>query len=72
MVGSEAGCVTGSWPCKKTKKMMRIELMLMWRVVGWVEDLAGEREEKEGEVRRCEGKVSLSFWLSRVGVGWRV
>lgn len=42
------------------------------RVVGWVEDLAGEREEKEGEVRRCEGKVSLSFWLSRVGVGWRV
>jgi hypothetical protein len=35
VVGSEAGCVTGSWPCKKTKKMMRIELMFMWRVVGW-------------------------------------
>ena len=36
MVGCASDYVTESLLCKKTKKMMRIELMFMWRVVGWV------------------------------------
>jgi hypothetical protein len=36
VVSCGSGCVTESFPCKKTEKMMRIELMFMWRVVGWV------------------------------------
>jgi hypothetical protein len=39
VVSCGSGCVTESFPCKKTEKMMRIELMFMWRVVGWVVSL---------------------------------
>lgn len=42
------------------------------KVVGWVEGLAEEREGAEGEVRRCEGKVSFERgWVVR-WCGWRV
>lgn len=40
------------------------------KLAGWVEGLEGEREEKEGGVGRCEGKVSFRAWVLNEARVW--